>query len=88
MCFEVPALVPPGGAANGKQNGSYDDDANDDDLGIMDIDDNDSKGGKFFWRCNIFPFECMQYEKYGILYCFSEINFKLPYANKIALLSR
>lgn len=41
MCFEVPALVPPGGAANGNKNGSYDDD-----LGIMDIDDNDSKGGK------------------------------------------
>ncbi|KAL5777912.1 hypothetical protein ACOSP7_010838 [Xanthoceras sorbifolium] len=46
MCFEVPALVPPGGVANGNKSGSYDDDANDDDLGIMDIDDNDSKGGK------------------------------------------
>ncbi|KAI9201741.1 hypothetical protein LWI28_028448 [Acer negundo] len=46
MCFEVPALVPPGGVANGNKNGSYDDDANDDDLGIMDIDENDSKGGK------------------------------------------
>ncbi|OMO87653.1 Exocyst complex, component Exoc1 [Corchorus capsularis] len=46
MCFEVPALVPPGGVANGNKSGSYDDDANDDDLGIMDIDDNDSKAGK------------------------------------------
>ncbi|XP_042494585.1 exocyst complex component SEC3A-like [Macadamia integrifolia] len=45
MCFEVPALVPPGGPANGKKNGSNDD-VNDDDLGIMDIDDNDSKVGK------------------------------------------
>ncbi|XP_050126702.1 exocyst complex component SEC3A [Malus sylvestris] len=42
MCFEVPALVPPGGTANGDK---YDD-TNDDDLGIMDIDDNDSKAGK------------------------------------------
>ncbi|CAH9100338.1 unnamed protein product [Cuscuta epithymum] len=40
MCFEVPALVPPGGLANG--NKSVNDD--DDDLGIMDIDDNESKG--------------------------------------------
>ncbi|KAK6256686.1 hypothetical protein QUC31_000145 [Theobroma cacao] len=45
MCFEVPALVPPGGVANGNKSGSYDD-TNDDDLGIMDIDDNDSKAGK------------------------------------------
>lgn len=44
MCFEVPALVPPGGLVNGNKNG-YDDD---DDLGIMDIDDNDSKTGIFF----------------------------------------
>ncbi|XP_031252746.1 exocyst complex component SEC3A isoform X2 [Pistacia vera] len=43
MCFEVPALVPPGGVANGGRTGSYDDDANDDDLGIMDIDESDSK---------------------------------------------
>ncbi|XP_008220740.1 PREDICTED: LOW QUALITY PROTEIN: exocyst complex component SEC3A-like [Prunus mume] len=42
MCFEVPALVPPGGTANGDKS----DDTNDDDLGIMDIDDNDSKVGK------------------------------------------
>ncbi|XP_022772458.1 exocyst complex component SEC3A-like isoform X3 [Durio zibethinus] len=45
MCFEVPALIPPGGVANGKS-GSHGDDTNDDDLGIMDIDDNDSKAGK------------------------------------------
>ncbi|XP_040996038.1 exocyst complex component SEC3A-like [Juglans microcarpa x Juglans regia] len=41
MCFEVPALVPPG---NKPAYGN--DDANDDDLGIMDIDENDSKTGK------------------------------------------
>ncbi|XP_031252744.1 exocyst complex component SEC3A isoform X1 [Pistacia vera] len=46
MCFEVPALVPPGGVANGGRTGSYDDDANDDDLGIMDIDESDSKASK------------------------------------------
>lgn len=40
MCFEVPALVPPGAAANGDR--SHDDD---DDLGIMDIDEADNKGG-------------------------------------------
>ncbi|CAN0922129.1 Exocyst complex component SEC3A [Linum grandiflorum] len=45
MCFEVPALVPPGGVANGNKGGGYDDD-DDDDLGIMDIDDNDGKAGK------------------------------------------
>ncbi|KAI6688927.1 hypothetical protein NL676_025755 [Syzygium grande] len=42
MCFEVPALVPPGGVSNGNKAGSNDDD---DDLGIMDIDENDSKAG-------------------------------------------
>lgn len=42
MCFEVPTLVPPGGIGNGNKV-EYDD--NDDDLGIMDIDDNDSKSG-------------------------------------------
>ncbi|CAO2827144.1 unnamed protein product [Amaranthus hypochondriacus] len=42
MCFEVPALNPPGSVPNGKKV----DDADDDDLGIMDIDDNDSKSGK------------------------------------------
>ena len=46
MCFEVPALVPPRGVANGNKSGSYDDNTNDDDLGIMDIDDNDNKVGK------------------------------------------
>lgn len=46
MCFEVPALVPPGGLANGKGRPNDDDDGNDDDLGILDIDDNDSKSGK------------------------------------------
>ena len=46
MCFEVPTLVPPGGVVNGNKPGyDDDDDANDDDLGIMDIDDNDSKSG-------------------------------------------
>ncbi|KAL0392014.1 UNVERIFIED_CONTAM: Exocyst complex component SEC3A [Sesamum radiatum] len=43
MCFEVPALVPPGGLANGNKRVPIDDD-NDDDLGIMDIDDNDKAG--------------------------------------------
>jgi len=42
MCFEVPTLVPPGGVVNGNKTG-YDDD--DDDLGILDIDENDSKSG-------------------------------------------
>ncbi|GLT58088.1 hypothetical protein SLA2020_310100 [Shorea laevis] len=46
MCFEVPALVPPGGGANGNKSGSYNDNGSDDDLGIMDIDDNDSKSSK------------------------------------------
>ncbi|GMI82579.1 exocyst complex component sec3A [Hibiscus trionum] len=46
MCFEVPALTPPGAVANGIKGGPYDDDTNDDDLGIMDIDENDSKVGK------------------------------------------
>ncbi|KAL0302693.1 UNVERIFIED_CONTAM: Exocyst complex component SEC3A [Sesamum angustifolium] len=45
MCFEVPALVPPGGLANGNKTVPIDDD-NDDDLGIMDIDDNDKAGQK------------------------------------------
>lgn len=45
MCFEVPALVPPGGLANSNKNAHDDDDANYDDLGIMDIDENDSKAG-------------------------------------------
>ncbi|PIA55572.1 hypothetical protein AQUCO_00700107v1 [Aquilegia coerulea] len=45
MCFEVPALVPPGGHGDGSKTGPNDNDANDDDLGIMDIDENDSKTG-------------------------------------------
>lgn len=47
MCFEVPALVPPGGVANGNKSEYDDDDANDDDLGIMEIDDNENKTGMF-----------------------------------------
>lgn len=46
MCFEVPALVPPSGVAPGNKGGPKDDDGNYDDLGILDIDDNDSKAGK------------------------------------------
>ncbi|KAL9359671.1 hypothetical protein Peur_047794 [Populus x canadensis] len=45
MCFEVPALVPPGGVANGNKDG-YNDANDNDDLGIMDIDENDGKAGK------------------------------------------
>ncbi|KAM7514164.1 hypothetical protein LguiA_003747 [Lonicera macranthoides] len=45
MCFEVPALAPPGSVANGDKSGPNDDD-NDDDLGIMDIDDNDTETAK------------------------------------------
>ncbi|XP_019458553.1 PREDICTED: exocyst complex component SEC3A-like isoform X3 [Lupinus angustifolius] len=37
MCFEVPTLVPPGGVADGNKAGYNDD------LGIMDINENDSK---------------------------------------------
>lgn len=44
MCFEVPTLVPPGGVGNGSKSRNNDDDANDDDLGIMDIDDDDDEG--------------------------------------------
>ncbi|KAL9247087.1 hypothetical protein vseg_020555 [Gypsophila vaccaria] len=46
MCFEVPALNPPGTLPNGNKSTSNVDDADDDDLGIMDIDDNDNKAGK------------------------------------------
>lgn len=46
MCFEVPALAPPGGAGNDNKNRSNNDDGNDDDdLGIMDIDETDKKTG-------------------------------------------
>lgn len=47
MCFEVPALVPSGSLSNGNKSVPNDDD-NDDDLGIMDIDDND-KAGNYAW---------------------------------------
>ncbi|CAN4105275.1 unnamed protein product [Withania somnifera] len=46
MCFEVPALVPPGGLSNGNRSAHEENDANYDDLGIMDIDENDNKTGK------------------------------------------
>lgn len=46
MCFEVPALVPPGGPGNGNKNQSNDSDSNDDDLGILDIDESDNNSGK------------------------------------------
>ncbi|XP_073305591.1 exocyst complex component SEC3A-like [Primulina huaijiensis] len=47
MCFEVPALVPPGGVTDGNKGVPNDtDNDNDDDLGIMDIDDNDKAGKK------------------------------------------
>ncbi|XP_016439823.2 exocyst complex component SEC3A isoform X2 [Nicotiana tabacum] len=45
LCFEVPALLPPEGVANGKKVGDDKDDV-DDDLGIMDIDENDKKAGQ------------------------------------------
>lgn len=45
MCFEVPALVPPGGLANGSKSAHDEDDANYDDLGIMDIDETENKAG-------------------------------------------
>ncbi|KAG9138597.1 hypothetical protein Leryth_012935 [Lithospermum erythrorhizon] len=45
MCFEVPALVPPGSVSNGNKT-EQNDDNDDDDLGIMDIDDNDNKISK------------------------------------------
>lgn len=50
MCFEVPTLVPPGGVPNGNRS---DDDTNNDDLGIMDIDENDSKAGNLFSPLNM-----------------------------------
>ncbi|KAI8032686.1 putative cysteine-rich receptor-like protein kinase 35 [Camellia lanceoleosa] len=42
----IPAIAPSGGVGNGNNVGSTNDDTNDDDLGIMDIDDNDNKTGK------------------------------------------
>ena len=46
MCFDVPTLVPPSIplGSNGKANDGYD--SNDKDLGIMDIDGDDTKSGK------------------------------------------
>lgn len=46
MCFEVPTLLPPEGIANRNKAGDDKDDA-DDDLGIIDIDENDNKAGNF-----------------------------------------
>ncbi|PIA52444.1 hypothetical protein AQUCO_01000368v1 [Aquilegia coerulea] len=45
LCFEVPALVPTGDPTNGRTSQSNVDDSDDDDLGIMDIDDNVGKHG-------------------------------------------
>ncbi|KAF3681191.1 Exocyst complex component SEC3A, partial [Capsicum annuum] len=45
MCFEVPTLLPPEGIANRNKAGDDKDDA-DDDLGIIDIDENDNKAGQ------------------------------------------
>ncbi|XP_054797116.1 exocyst complex component SEC3A-like isoform X3 [Prosopis cineraria] len=47
MCFEAPTLAPPGGTNNGNEDGYDDegDEANDEDLGIMITDENDSKSG-------------------------------------------
>ncbi|KAM3376104.1 exocyst complex component SEC3A isoform X1 [Capsicum galapagoense] len=45
MCFEVPTLFPPEGIANRNKAGDDKDDA-DDDLGIIDIDENDNKAGQ------------------------------------------
>eukprot|EP00262_Sarcandra_glabra_P007570 TRINITY_DN20462_c0_g1_i1.p1 TRINITY_DN20462_c0_g1~~TRINITY_DN20462_c0_g1_i1.p1 ORF type:complete len:797 (+),score=191.86 TRINITY_DN20462_c0_g1_i1:352-2391(+) len=47
MCFEVPALVPPGApSSNADKNGSSGDDNNEDDLSLMDLDGNDIKSSK------------------------------------------
>lgn len=43
MCFEVPALVPPGDPSSATKNGLTGDDTNDDDLSPMDLDGNDIK---------------------------------------------
>lgn len=43
MCFEVPALVPPGAPSSASKNGLTGDDTNDDDLSLMDLDGNDIK---------------------------------------------
>ncbi|KAL6568819.1 hypothetical protein OROHE_003560 [Orobanche hederae] len=46
LCFEVPALVPPGGLVNGNKS-VLTDAENDDDLGILDID------GRFLCCCGL-----------------------------------
>ncbi|XP_017701685.2 exocyst complex component SEC3A-like isoform X2 [Phoenix dactylifera] len=43
MCFEVPAFVPPGAPTNGTKSESDGNDANDDDLSLMDFDGNNVK---------------------------------------------
>uniref|UniRef100_A0A1D1YZI6 Exocyst complex component SEC3A n=1 Tax=Anthurium amnicola TaxID=1678845 RepID=A0A1D1YZI6_9ARAE len=43
MCFEVPALVPPGAPVSGNRGGTDGNNSNDDDLGIMDVDGDDMK---------------------------------------------
>lgn len=70
MCFEVPALVPPGGLVNGNKTGYNDDDANDDDLGIMDIDDNDSKTGIFPQSAVTPVYVCLMYAEDLLLLVF------------------
>ncbi|CAA7393847.1 unnamed protein product [Spirodela intermedia] len=45
MCFEVPALVPQSMTVGGDGNGADEYDSNDNDLGIMDIDGDDTKSG-------------------------------------------
>ncbi|MCD7446641.1 Exocyst complex component 1 [Datura stramonium] len=45
MCFEVSTLLPPEGVANENKDGDDKDDV-DEDLGIMDIDQNDNKAGQ------------------------------------------
>lgn len=55
MCFEVPALVPPGGTASGAKSEYTDDD----DLGIMDIDDNDSKAGSLPYGLSVICLICL-----------------------------
>lgn len=42
MCFDVPTLAPSSDGTDYDDDGA---DANDDDLGIMDIDENDNKSG-------------------------------------------
>ncbi|GAB2271876.1 Exocyst complex component S3A [Dionaea muscipula] len=46
MCFEVPTLNPLGSIPIGNRSAPHDDAENDDDLGIMDVDDNDHKAGQ------------------------------------------